>query len=120
MNDAPDFPSRILTLFQNGAFDVAAWHWEPFREGVDQVPLYDAGPDGPRAALLRYAPGASVPAHAHEGYEHILVLQGVQQDERGHYATGTLLVNAPGSCHAVQSPLGCVVLAIWARPVRFL
>ena len=35
MSDAPDFPSRILTLFQSGAFDVSAWHWEPFREGVE-------------------------------------------------------------------------------------
>jgi anti-sigma factor ChrR (cupin superfamily) len=73
--------------------------------------------------LLRYALGASVPAHAHEGYEHILVLQGVQQDERGHYGVGSFLAACcsmrPVPCHAVESPLGCVVLAIWERPVRF-
>lgn len=92
--------------------------WEPFRAGVEIVRLYTSD-DGRSAALLRYAPGASVPLHEHPGYEHILILSGSQVDERGTHPTGTLLVNPPGSAHAVSSPDGCVVLAIWERPVKF-
>ena len=101
-------------------FDTGAWSWQPFREGIEQVPLHEAAPSGLRAALLRYAPGASVPAHEHVGYEYILVLEGAQEDDRGRYPAGTLLVNPPGSAHAVRSAEGCVVLAIWERPVQFL
>jgi anti-sigma factor ChrR (cupin superfamily) len=93
--------------------------WEPFRPGVSIARLYDHG-DGHSAALLRYEPGARVPRHAHPGFEHILVLQGSQQDERGAYRAGTLLVNLPGSEHAVESPEGCVVLAVWEKAVVFL
>ena len=94
--------------------------WEPFREGVDRHVIYDSGPDGSSAALLRYRAGAAVPVHEHTGFEHIYVLTGSQEDDRGHYAAGTLVVNPPGSRHRVRSSEGCVVLAIWQHPVRFV
>ena len=94
--------------------------WSPFRAGVDRHVLYDAGPAGPAAAFLRYHPGASVPEHEHTGYEHIYVLSGAQEDARGRYPAGTLVINPPGTRHDVRSPEGCVVLAIWDRPVRFV
>jgi anti-sigma factor ChrR (cupin superfamily) len=94
--------------------------WAPFRPGVDRHVLYDCGPEGPAAALLRYQPGVSIPPHEHVGYEHILVLSGVQEDERGRYPAGTMVINPPQTQHHVRSPEGCVVLAIWQRPVRFL
>ena len=93
--------------------------WQPFRDGIEISRLYDL-PDGPAAALLRYAPGATVPPHRHTGYEHLYILAGSQRDERGHYPAGTLVINPPGSTHAVASPEGCLVLAIWERPVAFL
>lgn len=92
--------------------------WAPFRTGVEIFRLY-MGEDGHSAALLRYQPGASVPMHEHPGYEHILILSGSQIDDHGTHPVGTLLVNPPGSAHTVSSPDGCVVLAIWERPVRF-
>jgi anti-sigma factor ChrR (cupin superfamily) len=94
--------------------------WEPYRPGVDIRRLYQSEAGGPSAALLRYQPGASVPYHEHTGYEHVLVLQGAQRDERGLYAAGTLVVNPPGSAHGVHSDCGCVVLVIWERAVRFI
>jgi anti-sigma factor ChrR (cupin superfamily) len=94
--------------------------WEPFRPGVDRHVLYDLGDAGPAAAFLRYAPGASVPVHEHTGFEHIYVLAGSQEDERGRYAAGDFVINPPGSRHAVRSPEGCIVLAVWQRPVRFV
>ncbi len=121
MIDEADFQRRALALFSlTAGVDAGTWSWQPFREGIEQVPLHEPAPSGLRAALLRYAPGASVPAHEHVGYEYILVLQGTQEDERGRHPAGTLLVNPPGSRHAVHSAEGCVVLAIWERPVQFL
>jgi anti-sigma factor ChrR (cupin superfamily) len=94
--------------------------WEPFRPGVDRHVIYDCGPQGPMAALLRYEPRTSIPPHEHEGFEHILVLRGSQEDDRGRYEAGTLVVNPPGTRHHVRSSDGCTVLAIWEKPVRFI
>ena len=93
--------------------------WSPFRPGIQIHRLYGNSDSGPSAALLRYSPGASVPYHRHEGYEHIHVLHGAQVDAGGSYAAGTLIVNPPGSGHEVHSPDGCVVLVIWEGPIRF-
>ncbi len=73
-----------------------------------------------RVALLRYAPGAEVPAHRHDGYELIYVLEGEQSDERGSYSAGSFVINEPGVSHRVVSLGGCVVLIHWQRPVVFL
>lgn len=94
--------------------------WRPLREGVEISQLYGGGPDEPAAALLRYAPGAQIPLHEHDGYEHILILSGSQRDEHGEYGTGTLMISPPGSRHSVISAGGCLVLAIWQKPVHFL
>jgi len=89
----------------------------PFREGVEIARLHD-GP--PAVALLRYAPGASVPAHIHRGLETILVLNGTQSDDRGTYTAGSLILNPAGTSHRVWSDDGCVVLIQWTIPVEFL
>lgn len=97
-----------------------AWREMPFqffREGVEICPIIDGAPG---VALLRYAPGASVPRHLHTGLETILVLDGVQSDERGDYPEGSLILNPEGSSHSVWSDPGCTVLIQWERPVEFL
>ena len=99
-----------------GTVDVP---WKPYRDGVDIHHLYGEE-GGSAAALLRYAPGASIPAHEHVGYEHIFVVRGSQIDPRGTHRQGTLVINPPGTHHDVRAPEGCVVLAIWERPVVFL
>lgn len=96
-----------------------ALDWQPFRPGIAIYRFYPPVPGGSAAALLRYEPGASVPYHRHLGYEHIWVLSGAQQDDRGCYEAGTLVVNPPNTCHQVSSPDGCIVLAIWEKPVQF-
>lgn len=93
--------------------------WKVLRPGVEFHALYGQPGQGPAAALLRYAPGANVPAHRHGDSEHILVLAGSQRDENGLYEAGTLLVSPPGSRHTVTSDAGCLVLAIWAGPLDF-
>jgi anti-sigma factor ChrR (cupin superfamily) len=90
--------------------------WQPFRPGVEIHRLYGDG-TGPSAALLRYQPGAQVPHHTHTGYEHIFVLAGSQRDRHQTYAAGSLVINSPGTDHAVASDEGCLVLIIWEKPV---
>jgi anti-sigma factor ChrR (cupin superfamily) len=113
---------RVLAL--TDLFHVAKWQhtlaWTPFRDGIDIYRLYGDGASGPSAALLRFHPGARVPLHEHTGYEHILVLAGSQVDENSRAAAGTLIINPPQTRHSVLSETGCIVLAIYERPVTFL
>lgn len=103
-----------------GKLDEATIHWEPFREGVEIARLYGGEPNAPAAALLRYAPNTRVPKHLHTGFEHILVLSGSQSDGTQTYQAGTLLISEPGTTHTITSEQGCLVLAIWERPVEIL
>lgn len=115
MNDGPS-PERLLELARIVA-SPDALTWAPFREGVR---VHWIGPPGGCAAFLRYDAGAGVPLHEHVGQEHILVLAGYQEDDRGRYGPGTLVINAAGSRHAVRCPEGALVLVFWERPVRFV
>jgi len=105
-------------------FCIAEWQdeisWEPFREGLEVHRLYGDGASGPTAALLRFRETAEVPLHEHRGFEHIFVLTGTQRDQISEAAAGTLMINPPGSVHRVIGEAGCIVLAIYEKPVRFL
>jgi anti-sigma factor ChrR (cupin superfamily) len=93
--------------------------WEPFREGVEIHRLYGDGLTGPSAALMRFREQGNIPFHHHDGYEHILVLAGSQRDEHGTLPAGTLRIHPPGTSHRVVSEAGCLILAIYEKPVRF-
>lgn len=93
--------------------------WQPFRDGIEIHRLYGDGVSGPTAALLRFRAAARVPRHEHAGYEHILVLAGSQRDQNGVAGPGTLIVNPPGTAHSVLAEAGCIVLALYEKPVRF-
>jgi anti-sigma factor ChrR (cupin superfamily) len=108
-----------LILPQALARDLTGLAWQPFRPGIEVSWLYRNGDHGPAAAFLRYAPGAGVPHHLHAGYEHVLVLDGSQSDHNGLHRAGALVINPPGTSHAVLSAEGCTVLIIWERPILF-
>ena len=105
-------------------FQISDWQhtlpWLPFKEGVDIYRLYGDGESGPTTALLRFHPGARVAMHEHSGYEHILVLDGSQVDENRRANAGTLTINPRHTRHSVVSEAGCIVLAIYEKPVAFL
>lgn len=114
MDRADDDRTHVAGLLGGGWRE---WDFLPFRDGVE---IFWIRSDDPGVALLRYAPGASVPRHLHTGLETILVLEGSQSDERGTYPAGSLVLNPEGSVHSVRSDEGCVVLIEWERPVRIL
>ncbi len=101
-------------------FDSSTVNWQSFREGVDILPLHGDPTQRCSCALLRYQPGAHIPRHLHVGMEFLLILRGSQHDERGHYHSGTFLINPATSSHEIFSEEGCVVLAVWEKPVRFI
>jgi len=105
-------------------FQISGWQqklpWKPFQPGVEIYRLYGDGETGPTAALLRFRAGGRIPLHEHTGYEHIFVLAGSQVDENSRAATGMLIINPPGTSHSILSESGCIVLAIYEKPVKFL
>jgi anti-sigma factor ChrR (cupin superfamily) len=109
----------VLADLQDLAAHPERLDWKPLRPGIEVHRLYDNGDDGPAAAFLRYRPGATLERHRHTGLEHVFVLAGSQQDERGVYRAGSLVINLPGSAHNVASPEGCLVLVLWEKPVQF-
>jgi len=94
--------------------------WQPFHDGIDIHRLYGNGITGPSAALIRFRKAGKIPLHRQTGYEHILVLAGSQRDQNGQADAGTLMINPPGSAHSVVGDAGCIVLAIYEKPVTFL
>ena len=113
---------RVLKL--NDLFQISGWQqkltWKPFQPGVDIHRLYGDSESGPSAVLLRFHPGGRVPLHEHLGYEHVFMLSGSQVDENSKAETGMLIINPPGTSHSILSETGCIVLAIYEKPVKFL
>lgn len=107
-------PFALPGLLAGGWRDLP---FAPFKPGIE---IHTIRAADPAVALLRYAPGAAAPRHAHDGLETILVLEGAQSDERGTYTEGDFVLNPAGSEHSVWSDPGCVVLIQWEKPVRFL
>jgi anti-sigma factor ChrR (cupin superfamily) len=116
---APIYPRIELKNLLKVAENADTIPWQPFRDGVEIYRLYGDGVSGPTAALIRYRAQGRVPMHEHTGYEHIFVLSGSQRDQNGTAVAGTLTVNPPGTRHSVVSEAGCIVLAIYEKPVRF-
>lgn len=120
-------PGTMNSSFLKEAFSLlpevlqdTAIGWTPLRDGVIFRLLFQDPDSGYRAGLIRYKPGASVPLHRHAGDEHIYILSGSQQDEKGLYPAGSYIYNPEGSEHSIISQEGCLALAHWHKPVQFL
>jgi len=120
IDSAASFPRLELS----NLFNIAQWQheipWQPFRDGLEIYQIYGDAARGPSAALIRFNKASKVPFHTHLGFEHILVLTGGQRDQNGEITPGTFIVNPPGSTHSVVSEAGCIVLAIYEKPVEFV
>ena len=110
--------NRHFNAVMNDGWRALAY--EPFREGIEVCWLEKGTSTEPAVAILKYQPGSKVPRHRHAGLETIIVLDGMQSDENGDYAAGTVVLNAIGSEHSVWTKGGCTVLIQWNLPVIFL
>lgn len=97
--------------------DVEGIPWVERRPGVFWRVLWEA-PDGHRALLVRYAPGAVIPRHRHVGDEQIFVLEGSVADDTGVCTAGNYARRPPGCVHTVTSPAGALVFAVISGPTE--
>jgi anti-sigma factor ChrR (cupin superfamily) len=72
----------------------------------------DGGEQARATSIVRYAPGSRFSPHTHERGEELFVLDGVFEDEFGHYGPGSYIKNPPGSAHAPASSTGCL---LWVK-----
>lgn len=120
LDAAPPYARIQLDEIFNITAHADAIAWEPFLPHVDIHRLYGDGVAGPSAALIRFRGAAKIPLHEHTGFEHILILAGSQRDNMTDATAGTFIVNPPGTSHSIVGEAGCIVLAIYERPVKFL
>lgn len=95
---------------QTTATDSAGMDWSPGSvDGLEVKPLYGQAGFPETIRLVRFAPGARVPHHAHPGGEEAFVLAGSVSDENGSYAKGTWVRYPVGSAHSAWSDEGCLL-----------
>lgn len=112
--DDPLTPVRTDVL---GPPDVnvlaAAVAWEHTRfPGVARRTLWQAGPNR-AVALLRLAPGTTVPRHLHLAPLDTYVLRGAVRDDEREYAEGDYAFTGTGTRRSLRSDTGAELL-VWA------
>lgn len=101
-------------LSQRAVVDGNALDWlDSPMPGVQRRLLERDGGEQARAtSIVRYAPGSRFSPHVHARGEELLVLEGVFEDDFGHYGPGSYIKNPPGSTHAPASSAGCL---LWVK-----
>jgi quercetin dioxygenase-like cupin family protein len=89
--------------------------WKPLEEpGVSgvfvKVLRFDKETRRAPTILLKFAPGATYPAHEHPGGEEVFVIEGDLKLGKDHLYAGDYLFTSPNGKHAVRSEKGCIVL----------
>jgi len=103
-----------------GAQALATTKWRSLVPGVRVLDLpLPTAPKG-TVQLIKVGAGRGVPRHTHAGNEFTLVLNGVFNDENGHFAKGDLQITDPTVIHRPLAEPGdmCVVLAVTDAPLR--
>lgn len=100
--------------------DVAALPWTPTRfKGVEMKILMEDKETGLSTALVRFAPGATLPDHEHVELEQTFVLEGSLEDHEGVATAGNYVWRPAGSRHDAHAPNGCLALSFFLRPNKF-
>ncbi len=100
--------------------DVASLPWTPTRfKGVDMKLLMEDKETGLSTALVRFAPGATLPDHEHVELEQTFVLEGSLEDHEGAATVGNYVWRPAGSRHDAHAPNGCLALSFFLKPNKF-
>jgi len=95
--------------------------WTPTEHaGIEMKILFEEPASGLLTALVRLAPGASLPLHEHAAIEQSYVIEGSMVDDEGEVTAGNFVWRPAGSRHSVRCPAGALVLAFFQKPNRFL
>jgi quercetin dioxygenase-like cupin family protein len=92
--------------------------WTPARiDGISVKVLRHDKATGESSSLVRFAPGATFPAHDHPAGEEVFVLEGDVRIGSHRMQAGDYLHTPPGGIHAASSEGGCVFLVTLPKPV---
>jgi len=103
----------------------AQMEWKKTRfAGCEVKPLLVDRDSGLVTALMRFAPGATLPDHEHVKIEQTYILEGKLVDKEGPAAglvvgPGEFVWRAAGSRHAAFTPEGGLMLAMFQVPNKF-
>jgi len=104
-----------LTSFEANAVNVRASEgdWQQLLEGVDRKILFRDPAAGTESYLLRFAPGASIPAHEHRLSEHCLMIEGEVVIDGRRFGPGDFQAIPAGTPHpAIVSEGGALVFIV--------
>ena len=100
--------------------DVASLPWTPTRfKGVEMKLLMEDKETGLSTALVRFAPGATLPDHEHVELEQTFVLEGSLEDQEGAATVGNYVWRPAGSRHDAHATNGCLALSFFLKPNKF-
>ena len=101
--------------------DVAELPWEPTRfKGVEWKTLMEDKETGLMTALVRFAPGTTLPDHEHVELEQTWVIEGALEDDEGVVTAGNYVWRPKGNRHLARSPGGALVISFFLKPNKFL
>lgn len=105
MNINNDFSKRVLLHIND-----IPWEDSPMT-GVERRRLDKVGANDERVTtIVRYAPNSHFSPHTHDTGEEFIVLDGVFEDDYGHWPTGSYVRNPPTSRHQPGSEGGCIIM----------
>jgi anti-sigma factor ChrR (cupin superfamily) len=101
--------------------DVEALPWKPTpTAGVDMKVLLRDEETGLMTALFRWQPGTNLDLHEHIEIEQSYILSGSLEDDEGIARAGEFVWRPSGNRHAPWSTEGCLLIAFFLKPNRFL
>lgn len=99
-------------VVQSQLIDIAAIPWQDLLAGVQAKRVWQDPATDRVAMLIRFAAGATLPRHAHDGDELVYVLEGVVADDFGAVTAGNVGYRPHGCTHRVHSPTGATAFAV--------
>ena len=117
----PNVDDSSMKLLSTRYLDVDGLPWmDTFYDGIEIKILFKDEKRGVMTALFRWQPGAKLPMHEHTDVEQSYVLEGSLCDFEGECKAGDYAWRPAGSKHDAWSPDGCLLLAMFLEPNKFL
>ena len=92
--------------------DIGEADWVDLLPGVQAKRVWQDAATKRFALLTRFAAGAALPRHSHDGDELVYVLEGSIADEFGAVTAGNVGYRPNGCTHTVRSPKGATAFAL--------
>ncbi len=92
--------------------DIGELPWTELLPGVQAKRVWADAATNRVALFIRFAPGASLSRHAHDGDELVYVLEGTVADEFAAVTAGNVGYRPNGCTHTVHSPNGATAFAV--------